>query len=935
MKKFFLFFISFSIAVLSNAQILSSDQQLPFDTGIKQGVLPNGLTYYIKSTDAVKDAASYYIIQNVGSVLENDDQQGLAHFLEHMAFNGTKNFKGKGILETFQKEGLLFGKDINAYTSFDETVYNINNVPTTPELIDTGLLVLHNWCNYLLLTDEEIDAERGVIKEEWRTRQSGSMRLFQTSLPVTFNNSKYSKRLPIGLMDIVENFKYKALRDFYHDWYRTDLQAIAIIGDIDVGEIEKKIVKLFSTIPAVKNPRKRYEVEIPDHEELLYSLGTDPEISTASIEFGIRHLKPSKKDDIKYLETTIKEYLVTSMLSSRISEIIENTEVSFLVARVNYSEISRLNKTFNINIAPKPGLQKKAFAEVITEIVRAVKHGFTPTEIETAKKRLLGYYEGQISKKDDRPHRSYIQPIKENFLDNVTILDVEAEYELTKQIFKNLNSEKLHQTIKGLYSKQNRFLNVTGVEGKDNLTKEAAQKIVSDIEKDSSITLYEDKSIGESLIFGLNIEPGSIIDTKENPLLGSTTFTLSNGIKVHYKFADKQKNQVDFLAKSDGGLSMLTSNELPSALTMNQFTARTGIGSFSQTNLRKVLAGKTVGVYPQIQESFEQLSGGATIKDIEIMFQLVYLYFEHPRFDEKAYKDLKTAMNNLLERKKKDLSSMMRDSVTTTIYGKNHPRKRIIDRSYVDDMSIQKFKEIYLKRFENPGDFEFYIVGDIDIDTLKPFLEKYIAGLPTTNVKESYKDSYSEWSSNNIDKDIFLEMEDPKTSVNIALKFFNDYTVKNRFVSRALGDILKLRLIEKLREEEGGVYTPSVRSGMFRYPRTESYLSIKFDCNPDLAESLIEIVHDEIAKIAKGEIETIDLDKTITNYKIERSQAKNNSNGYDMRLLFTYHEEGYDMNDKKNFEDVIANITKKDLQNLAKELLKGKSYEIVFKPLKK
>ncbi|MEL6484023.1 MAG: pitrilysin family protein, partial [Bacteroidota bacterium] len=285
-----LFFILFIAAYfVGTAQVIDLNDSLPEDKTIKKGVLPNGMTYYIKSTDVVKDAASYYIIQNVGSILENDDQQGLAHFLEHMAFNGTQSFPGKGILNTLQKHGAIFGKDINAYTSFDETVYNLNNIPIG--LLDTCLTILHDWSNYLLLTDEEIDAERGVIKEEWRTRQNGRMRLYKTSLPITFNKSKYADRLPIGLMSVVDNFEYKALRDFYHDWYRTDLQAIAIIGDINVDEIEQRIKEKFSHIPAVKNQRKRFVVDIPDNDEMLYSLGMDPEISTAYLDFGIRHKK--------------------------------------------------------------------------------------------------------------------------------------------------------------------------------------------------------------------------------------------------------------------------------------------------------------------------------------------------------------------------------------------------------------------------------------------------------------------------------------------------------------------------------------------------------------------------------------------------------------------------------------------------------------------
>ncbi|WNH09841.1 M16 family metallopeptidase [Thalassobellus suaedae] len=298
----FSFFIAISIKGQAQAQELNFNDPLPLDETIKKGVLLNGMTYYIKSTDVVKDAASYYIIQNVGSILENEDQQGLAHFLEHMAFNGTEHFPGKGILNTLQKHGAVFGKDINAYTSFDETVYNLSDIPTKDGLIDTCLTVLHDWSNYLLLTDEEIDAERGVIKEEWRTGQSGQKRLYVKSLPTTYNHSKYADRMPIGLMSVVEGFDYKSLRDFYQDWYRTDLQAIAVIGDVDVNEIEQKIIEKFSKIPPVENPKERIIIDIPENTEMGFSFGTDPELSSASISFGIRHKKSLETETVADLK---------------------------------------------------------------------------------------------------------------------------------------------------------------------------------------------------------------------------------------------------------------------------------------------------------------------------------------------------------------------------------------------------------------------------------------------------------------------------------------------------------------------------------------------------------------------------------------------------------------------------------------------------------
>ncbi|MFS4455670.1 M16 family metallopeptidase [Maribacter sp. 2304DJ31-5] len=906
---------------------------LPADETIKKGVLPNGLTYYIKSTDVVKDAASFYIIQNVGSILENDDQQGLAHFLEHMAFNGTENFKGKGIFETFEKAGVL-DREINAYTSFDETVYNIDNVPTEPELIDKGLLVLHDWCNYLLLTDEEIDAERGVIKEEWRSTLDGQSRLYEVSLPITFNHSKYAKRLPIGLMSIVENFEYKALRDFYHDWYRTDLQAIVIVGDIDTNEIEAKIKALFSKIPAVENPRERFTVEIPENDDVLYSLGMDKEISTPMIEFGIRHKKSMADQTIKDLKMTLLESMTISMISSRIAEKSQDIEAPFLFAQLDYKQLSKLNNNLGIIIGPKPERQQEAFAAILTEMVRAVKYGFTSSEIERAISELSSSYETQIAQKNDVPHGAIINEIQENYLNNSTISDIEKEYGYVKRIFVSLTPEDVHNTIKRLYAEKNRYVNVTGVKGRNNLTEIQVNQIIDEVENDESIIAYTEAFAGKTLISGLDIEEGTIAKTEKNEAIDATTYTLGNGIKVHYKFADKQKNTVNLNAISYGGKSLIRPKDLPSAELIGDLIQASGLGSFSATELPKVLAGKSANASPSLSETTESITGTSSTKDVETMLQLAYLYFENPRFDEEAYEIVQDGIDSYLERRSNDINEQMNDGLTTTLYGYNHSRKRVFDQAFVDEASFENIKAIYLDRFDNPADFDFYIVGDIKSAQLEPLLLKYVASLPTTEARESFKDNNVTWKADKIDEDVFLVMEDPKASVNITLKKDIDYTVKNNFVTRALGNLMQLRLTETLREEEGGVYSPSAWAYLTKVPKPLSYVSVKFDCNPDLTEKLIAIVHNELSEIANGNIKPNDLEKTLISFKKVREQAKN-TNKYDMDLLTTFFRDGYNMNEAQNFEDVINSITPKDIQTLAKTLQNdGKSFEVVFKPKK-
>jgi zinc protease len=932
MKKIVLVTLCTAFNYIASAQKNMLEMPLPVDQTIKKGVLENGLTYYIHDTKVTKDVASYYIIQNVGSVLEKDNQQGLAHFLEHMAFNGTKDFPGKGILNTMQEQGLVFGRDINAYTSFDETVYNINNIPTTPELIDTGLSILHNWSNYLSLTEEEIDSERGVVKEEWRTRQSGGMRVLQQTIGTMFNNSIYSKRLPIGTMEVVEGFEYKALRDFYHDWYRTDLQAIAIIGDVNVTEIEDKIKALFSSIPAVKNPIERTQTRIQDNEELIYDMGMDKEVKSSSITFAIRHDKSLKDETLGDLKESLLNGMATTIISTRLNEINQKPDSPLLFASVRYGSLSRLNNQLSARIVPKPNMQHEGFELVISEINRAVKFGFTKAEISRVVSEYTSSYENQIAGFANRSHGQIVRGIQTNYLENSHITDIKKEFEIAKVLFAQLTQEELLTQFQSLYLKNNRSVVVTGVEGNKNLTKEEAIAIINKVENDKTLEGYKEETNVKSLMSGVNLTPGTIASEQEDKEIGSTIFTLSNGIKVHYKFVDKNKNEVNLSAVSDGGQSLLSVEDLPSTALMGNVVQMSGLGEFSAIDLPKVLAGKKASSRVSVGNISETVSGSSSTKDVETMMQLVNLRFTKPRFDENSYNVLMQQVDAFLIRKSEQIQSKMQDSVTTILYGKNHPTQRLFDKQYMSEMSFETMKDIYSTRFGNAGDFTFFIIGDVKKEVIKPLLETYIASLPTTGEKENWKNNSVDWIADTIDKDVFLEMKDPKTNVRVVIKNDMNYSLKNSLLMRAIGDILQLRYTESLREDEGGTYGARTRGSLTKRPTQEATISVRFDCNPELAEKLIAIVHKEIENLKNGNIQQADLDKTLTNYLKEREESKN-YNRYEMRLLKNSVLEGYNMNDPKNYESIIKAITLKDVEDIAKKLIKdSKSYEIVFKP---
>lgn len=934
-KKISVLLLFIGSLTFAQAQNFKATDPIAVNQKIKKGVLPNGMTYYIYPTDVNKNTASYYIIQNVGSILENDQQKGLAHFLEHMAFNGTKHFEGKGILNTLQKQGAVFGKNINAYTSTDETVYNLDNIPSKDGgVVDTCLLVLHDWSNFLSLTDEEIDAERGVITEEWRTRQNARARIYNQLAPYYYNNSLYADRMPIGDMEIIKNFKYQVLKDFYKDWYRPDLQAIAIVGDINADEIEAKIKKLFADIPKPVNPKKRFEIAIPERVEPTFKLALDKEISASNISFMIRHTAEKSTNDYAELEKSTQRSLAFSILNNRLAEMAQKQECPFKSASIGYQNYTRLNDMWILNVSPKPEKQAEAFAMVMNEWVRAYKFGFSKGEIERAITENISSYENYLDKLNEIPHKQVIGMVKDDYLNREVIADPKVEFEMVKSILKNVDTKILQEQISKLYTAQNRVVAVTGVENENNLTQEKAFDIIKKAENDASLQPYVDTFEGKALLGNLKINSGKIVSEKKETAIDATTFVLSNGVKVHYKFADKNKKEVELKAESFGGTSLYEPQDLPSIGRTTTLAMMSGVGELSNVDLDKVLKGKIANSSVSISSLKETVSGSANVKDIETMMQLVHLRFVQPRFDNQMYALLKQRLQNSLKNRANDINAKMDDSLTAVVYGKNNPRVQPFNQKYIDDLSFDKMKAFYLDRFADVSNFEFYIVGDVSPEVLKPLLEKYIASINGIKRKEKFKTEIPKWTSKKIDHDVFIKMETPKSSVRIAFSKEYAFNQKNRILTSYLADILTLRYTESLREKEGGTYGAHVNANVDKLPISKVNLQVNFDCDADKVEHLLPIVYQEIDKIKKGEIAAEDIEKTRTNYLKSREDSKN-FNSYSMNLIYNYFENNYDMNDPATYVDIVKSITAKDIQEFANSFLnKADSYEIVFKPLK-
>jgi len=914
------------------AQDIDLSKKVPFDPTIRTGKLENGLTYYIKHNAEPKERASFYMIQNVGALLENDDQNGLAHFLEHMAFNGTEHFEGKGILNFLEKNGVAFGSNINAYTSFAETVYNLSDVPTTkPGLIDSCLLVLHDWSDYLLLTDEEIDNERGVISEEWRTRRNAGFRIQRQMFPVLFKGSKYAVRDVIGDYDVINNFEYETIRNFYHDWYRTDLQAIAVVGDFDVDEVEAKVKALFSGIKAVENKREKEDYKVPDHDETYYVLATDKEASQSSISIYIVHdNKDEQEKTLKDMRDSYLTSLYNSMFRMRISELLQKGTPPFISGNSGYGGFVRFYDAYAISVTADPNKEDVALEAILTETERVKRYGFTATELERAKTNFLTQIESAYKQKDKISNDRYCREIQQHFLTNAPTPGFDFEMDFIKKELPTINIDEINAKAKEWLVDKNKTIIVTGPsEGVKHLTEQEALAIIDKVNK-AEIAPYVDEAAAASLI-SEDLKGTKIIFSKKLKDFDAVEWKLGNRVKVVFRHADYEKDAVSLSAFSKGGSSLYGAEYVPSLMMANTFVNAYGVGDFDAISLQKMLTGKKVQVTPEIDELTEGFKASSTPKDVETMLQLVYLYFEQPRFDADAHNALKGRYAAYMSNLANDPQKIMQDSMQLILTNYD-ARTRIMNAEFFDDVQLDRIEEVYKDRFQDASDFVFFIVGNIDEKTLKPLVEKYLGSLTDTDRVENWKDNKVEAPEGRTDKEIEIAFTTPKSNVNVIFKNELDYTQQNKLGLALIKAILDLRYTETVREEEGGTYGVGVRASTEHYPTSEATLSMYFDCAPEKADHLKSLIYNEIDKLIKEGPSEIDLDKSVKNVLKIREQSKMHNN-YWMSSLYTYYFDGINTNDPANYEDILSAFTVADIQKIAKEFFGGADeIDVVFKP---
>ena len=914
----------FAIVCLGLLVITSFAQNmnLPVDPKVRTGKLDNGLTYYIRHNELPKGRADFYIAQKVGSILEEEQQRGLAHFLEHMAFNGTENYPGKALLNYLESIGVKFGENINAGTGFDETVYFLSNVPVSRDgIIDSALLVLHDWSSFITLADEEIDKERGVIHEEWRSRNIAQMRVYEQLFPKIYEGSQYAYRFPIGTMEVVDNFKYQVLKDYYKKWYRPDLQGIIIVGDIDMDKVEAKIKKMFADIPTPINPAERIYYEVADNEKPIVAFATDSELPYTSVMLFYKHdplPKEYKNTPVFFGQKFISD-IASAMINQRLEELIQKPNPPFNYAYEYDGDffVAKTKDAWMSFVVTKEGGVEEALNAIIIENERAKKFGFTASEYERAKADFLKRIESLYDNRETQKNETYSQEYVQNFIDGEPIPGIEMEYMIYNQMAPMVPLSAVNQFIAETISEDNFVITITGPE-KEGLVYPSEETILKIIQKAKAteITAYVDTVSDEPLITQQPKE-GSIKSEKKLPDLDVTEWTLSNGVKVILKPTKFKEDEVLMDGFSWGGTSALNIADAATIQVLDDLYTVGGVGNFSAVDLPKMLAGKKVSVTPSSGRLLDRITGSCSPKDLETMFQLVYLYFTQPRSDKEAYQSFYSRQKNMLEAQEAHPLVTFQDSVSAVLYN-NFPTAMRMKASDMDKVDYDKAMKIYKDKFGSIENFTFTFVGNFDMKTIRPYIQRYLGSIPAGKQKKSWKDDGLKIPKTNVVCRYDKKMETPTTTVLLLYSGDMKYTLENKIMMGAMADILDIVYTEKIREDEGGTYGVRVRGQLAKYPTETFTCQIFFQTNREVHEKLIGIAKNEVKELAVNGPREKDVNKVKEN--LLKKYAENlEENQYWQGMYSQYVL--YEINEMKEYTSLVNKISVESIQKFAKQLL--------------
>ena len=932
MKKFVLSTLVLALSLVAMAQ---QPQALPIDSAVRVGKLENGLTYYIRHNEYPKHRAEFHIAQAVGATMEEDHQNGLAHFLEHMAFNGTKHFAGKGIIEYFESIGVNFGGNINAYTSLDETVYRLSEVPTVREgIIDSALLVMHDWACGLLLLEEEIDNERGVIREEWRTGAQANRRMWKAINPLKYPGSQYAKRDVIGDTAVINNFTYDALRDYYKKWYGPDNQAIIVVGDIDVDKVEQKIKDLWADVPERVNRGERPLHSVYDNAEPIVAIVRDREAQYTRIEMEFKKdqlPKPLRGTNVSYLQNLALE-LVCDMFNNRLSELSMKPEATFVGAGSYHGELVKEKDAFVAVYLAKQGQEVAAYKDLLTQLEKMRRYGFTHAELDRVKKEMLAAYEKSYNERNTVRNIMYAQQYIRNYLSDEPIPGIAWEYETVQQILPMLSVDMLNQMAQQLVTDENLIISFQAPEDKNVVlpTEAEAVELLAAV-KNEEIEAPVEEAIRENLV---EIAPkaGKIKKTAYNESLGVTEWTLSNGVRVMVKPTTFKQDEILFYAFSQGGRSLVATEDLPSAALATDVVELGGLADMSATDLQKALTGKRVSISPSISAYGENLNGSSTIKDLETLLQLNYLYFTAPRRDEESYQTLMSILESQLANRDKNPKVAWSDSVQMMASNYSE-RTLILNKDLLTKVSLDKALEVYKARFANPADFTFFFVGNVDPAdaAFQAQVCTWLGGLKTSKKMEKAADDKVRVAMG-VQKNYFTRKMETKTASNRIQYTSYDmpYTLANDLNMEMIGRILSNRYLESIREREGGSYGVGCAAWMNRHPVAYAQLIMQFDTDPEKQEKLMNIIHEEVMTIVENGPLAKDLQKEKESM-LKDFEEDLEKNGYWIDVLSTYYKNN--INYITDYKEEVEAITAETVQETLKKLVAaGNVFEVVMLP---
>lgn len=914
-------------AVLTVSALFAGAQTpLPLNEAVKHGTLPNGLNYYILHNEEPKERVNFYIAQKVGSTLETPEQLGLAHFLEHMAFNGTTNFPGKTMLNYLQAKGIRFGADINAYTSFDETVYNIDNVPSTDKaLVDSVLLVLHDWSGSILLEESEINVERGVIEEEWRSRNSAQQRMYEAMLPKIYQEYQY-QQMPIGKMEIVRNFPPQAIREYYHKWYRPDQQGIVIVGDIDAAEMEKKVIDLFSTIPMPKNAAERTYPSVSDNEKPIYFYFSDKELRFPMImvNFKMDKIPLEMRNTVEaYVQTQLVDVLLSTMINNRLNDYAKNPECKYVQAGVSFGDffVSKTKAAFDTFIIPK-GDVKEALDDAMGIVARACKTGFMESELVRARDELLAQYEKLYNERNNTKTETLARELCRHFIDNEAAPGIEKEYELVKMILPMLPVQAFNQEAAQLLTAGNQVI-VVSEPLRDGMTAISEEEITGRLADilNAQYEAYVDEVITDPLIEKLPA-PGKIASVSEGKF-GTTVLTLSNGAKVIVKPTDFKQDEIVMTAFKEGGKRAYDAKDAANVMLAGDAAEVSRLGSFDQVKLGKYLAGKNVSLGYNIGNTVNALDGKSTVKDLPTFMEVLYATFTELNPDETAYNAYIDQIRTILKNNDKNPTSVFQRAVAKATYAGNpmfqQPSVELLEAgNYARELEIVK------SSLKNAADFTFIFTGNIDLDTFKPLVEQYIAALPSTGKKGATPAKLTSINiAEGVVNDTFKQpMQVPSTMVLTNISGKNvDYSIANFVKIDLIGDILSNVFTETLREEEGGTYSPYAYGTFNPFTGTWQIVYV-FQTNDQMQDKLITRANEELLKLLSNGAGEADFNK-VKEAALKQYEINVRTNGY-WRNNLQRLELGYD--DISGHKAAIENLTLADFNKFMSSLYDGKNH---------